>query len=260
MALLPTKSIARIYLDEVRKGVDSSIVPVFTPDTAIDVGDFGSFEDGQFVRKGNLRGRGVELAIDETEHAGFHYASSHKVQLGPSVMVPNPAGGELVEATLSFSRGKSVAASFQGGRDRFVEDGDAFGELLAGLWARGELRTDRAVVWSVKHAIGGTVVVATAGGAKVKVTADAALLGAAGITLQGLSLGVDFGSQNTGAWTMSKAAQPLVVWARLLRLDHKTAAAIDGFGFEGGADLVARAAALKPVEVSAEEVVAEIEE
>src|SRR5436189_2286637 len=97
------KPIAHIYVSEVRRRMDPLVVPIFTPDTAIDVGDFGSFEDGRFVRRGNLADRRVALDVTEDHHAGFEFASDGKVSIEPAGTVPNPAGGQLVQAKLKFS-------------------------------------------------------------------------------------------------------------------------------------------------------------
>jgi hypothetical protein len=166
------KPIARIYVSEVRERMDPDVVPIFTPDTAIDVGDFGSFEEGRFVSKGNLVKRGVELDIIEDNHVGFEFASGGKVSIGPSVTAPNPAGGQLLQATLKFSKSRAVVAAFQGGVERKVSDADTFAETLAKLWASKELRTDRAVVWLVRRATGGTVVVSEEGDNEVQLIAN----------------------------------------------------------------------------------------
>src|SRR5262249_30627860 len=113
-----SKSIARIYVSEIRDDKDKLVGPIFTPDTAIDAGDFGYFEAGRFVRKGNVTDRGLEVDIEETDHAGFDFASSGKVTIGPSAKVPNPVGGELLKASLKFSKGHAVVASFPKGKDR----------------------------------------------------------------------------------------------------------------------------------------------
>jgi hypothetical protein len=255
------KPIAQIYVSELRKRMEPLVIPIFTPDTAIDVGDFGSFEDGRFVRKGNLAARGVALDVTENEHAGFEFASDGKVSIGPSVKVPNPAGGELVQATLTFSGGRAVVTSFQQGVDRAVDDADAFGETLAALWASKELRTDRAVVWSVRRAKGGTVVVSEEGGNEVKLVADSALLGPAGITLGGLAAGVSFGSERKATWKLSTSTNELVLWARLYRLDPRTAEAVDAFGFEPGSpELAAHVKTIEPVAMSADDVLAQLRE
>src|SRR5687767_13011488 len=128
------RSIARIYIEEIRTRLDETVVPIFSPDTAIDVGDFGAFEDGQFVRKGNVDARGIALDIDETAASAFDFASAGKVQIGGSVKVPNPLGGDLVKSTIRFSGSKAVVASFKSGVDRVIGDADRFGEELLKLW------------------------------------------------------------------------------------------------------------------------------
>lgn len=239
------KPVARVYIDELRKRMDPIVIPIFTPDIDLEVGDFGSFEDGRFVRRGNLADREIALDIREQEHDGFQFESSGKVHIGPTV-----TAGDLLEATVDFSKAKAVLASFQGGHERTVHDADAFGDTLGGLWARKQLKTNRAVVWSVRRATGGTIMVSESGGSQVKVMADPALLGGAAITLSGLSVGVDFGTERGSTWKMSTPSGNLVVWVRLLRLDPKTAQTVDGFAFEPGAPVPN----VKPVPVRTDDV------
>jgi hypothetical protein len=253
------KPIAQIYVSEMRRRLDKLVVPIFPPDTTVDVGDFGSFEDGRFVRRGNLADRDVHLSVDENKHAGYNFASDGKFEISPSAKVPNPLGGELLEATLKFTRGKAVVASFRAGVDRAVADADAFADTLAELWASKKLRTDRAVVWSVRKATGGTIVVSKEGGNQVKLVADSALLGLAGITLAGLSAGVQFGAETGATWKMSDPKIELVLWARLYRLDSKTAQAVDAFAFEPGSpELAAQAKSIKPTGMPTDDVLAQL--
>jgi hypothetical protein len=67
---------------------------------------------------------------------------------------------------------------------------------------------------------------------QVDVMADSALLGPAGPTLAGLSVRVQFGAGQKATWKLSSSDVPLVVWARLFRLDDRHKAAVDAFGFE----------------------------
>lgn len=175
--------------------------------------------------------------------------------------MPNPLGGDLLQAKPKFSKSKAVVASFQRGVERAVKDADVFAETLAELWASKELRTDRSVVWSVRRATGGTVVVSDEGDNELDVMADSALLGPAGITLGGLSAGVTFGAERKATWKASASGVDLVIWARLLKLDARTAEAVDAFGFEPGApELRAHIADVKPVGQSTDEVLAQLAE
>lgn len=254
-----SKSDAEIYVDEVRNGMDRLVVPIFTPDTALDVGDFGSFEDGRFVRRGNVQDRGIELDIEESPRNPFQFASTGKVKLGPSATVPNPAGGaDLVQAKLTFSRSRAVAASFNGGVERSVRDADAFAETLARAWAAKTLKTDRMVVWSVRRATGGTVVISKQSNNEVDVSANSALLGPA-VTLGGLSLGVTFGAETSLTWKTSDPTGALVIWVRLFKLDEKRREAVDGFGFEeGDPEFDRHAAEIEPVAVGADELLGQL--
>jgi hypothetical protein len=249
-----SKPIARIYVKELRTKLDSLVVPIFAPDTSIDVGDFGSFDDGQFVPRGNVTGRGLRLDVEESPVNAFEFASSGKVTIGPSVTVPNPAGGDLLKTVLSFTKSQAVVASFQGGVERSVSDADAFGESLMEFWYGKKLNKNRAVVWSVRRANGGTVLVSEDGDNKVEVVADSALLGPAGLTLAGLSVGVEFGAERKATWKLSSSKVPLVAWARLFRLSDDYASAVDAFGFSADSpELKAEVAGKRPVAFTADD-------
>lgn len=227
------KPIARVYVDQLRHAFDDTTVPIFTPDTDIEVGYFGSFDEGRFVKRGKVEDLGVQVQVDQHKTGGFKWASGGAVSFGPSVEIPGPSGEPLIESTVHFESAKSVAVSYPPGTERSVRDADAFGRQLMNLWSERQLRTDRVVVWAVRHAPGGTVIISRERNNTVEVVADAGLLGAAaGISLSSLAVGVDFGAQSGATWALSERSTPLVVWARVLKIDDKTKQAVDAFGFE----------------------------
>jgi hypothetical protein len=238
-----TKSVAEVYVKELRTRLDRQIVPIFTPDTAVEVGDFGSFEDGRFVSHGNVRDRGLQLRVDTKNVSAFDFGSSGKVSFGPTVELPNPVGGTLLKSTIKFTQSRAVVVSFKEGSESKV-DGDSFADALAKLWASRELREDRAVVWSVRLAQGGTVIVSEAGNNSLEVMADSAVLGPAGLTIPNLSLGVSFGAEQQATWKLSAPNQPLVAWVRLLRLRRSRVE--DAFPFETGAPIPVTADDIEP--------------
>ena len=252
-----SKPIARIYIEEIRTRLDKTVVPIFSPDTAIDVGDFGAFEDGQFVRKGNVDTRGIALDIDETPASAFDFASAGKVQIGASVKVPNPLGGDLVKSTIGFGGSKAVVASFKRGVERVIGDADRFGEELLKLWYTGGLPVERVVVWGVRRAAGGTVMVSEEGDNEVEVFADAAALGPVGITLAGLSAGVTFGAERKATWKLTSSDAPLIAWARMLRLSDDQRRVVDAFRFDTDAS-APPVAGMKPAGVTADDLLAEL--
>jgi hypothetical protein len=253
-----SKPIANVYVKELRTRLDKKIVPIFMPDTTIEVGDFGSFEDGQFVGKGNVRDKGIEYVVKENPVGGFDFASSGKVSIAPSVTIPSPTGGDLVKATITFSKAHAVIVSFKGGMESAVTAADSFGEALMRLWLGNELRRDRAVVWSVRSATGGTVMASEEGDNTVEVMADAAALGPAGLTIPNMNVGVQFGSERKSTWKLSEPELAMTVWVRLLRVGKGQAD--DAFGFEPGSDeLAAAAAATEPDEVEVDELIAQLE-
>jgi len=229
--VLFSKPIATVYVKELRKRYDPLGVPVFTPDTNIEVGDFGSFEDGRFIVRGNVSGRGVAVDAKSVPVGPYDYASSGKVSIAPSVEVPSPAGGTLLKTTITFTSSQALVVSFQDGKDIAVAQPDGFAEELARAWYTKVLPVDRVVVWSVRRMNGGTIIVSESGNSSVDVMADAAvLLGAAGITVPNLSVGVTFGAERAATWKMSVPSRPLVAWIRLLRLRRDQVE--DVFGFQ----------------------------
>lgn len=228
-----SRDIARIYVDEVRKRMDRTVVPVFPPDTELDVGDTVTLEDGRLNWKSSLKDRtGIHLDVHEYAVAGQEFGSASKVSLGPSVAVAGPLGGQLVKATLFFAQGRSVAASFRPGTERRARDIDAFGADLMRLWMGDQLKRNRWVVAAVRRSAGGTVIVSEEGDNQIDVLADAGQLGPAGLTVADLAVGVTFGKERKLTWKISDPAIPLVWWVRLLRLDRKQRQVIDGYGFQ----------------------------
>jgi hypothetical protein len=255
MRLLPEfkKPVASVYAKEVRTRLDRLVVPIFTPDSRIQVGDFGSFEGGRFVAKGNVRDRGLEPAVEEAPAAAFDFASDGKVSLAPGITAEG-----IASATLAFSSARAVVVSFKPGRESRVRDADAFGDALVRLWLGNELRKDRAVVWSVRVADGGTVVVSEQGDNAVDVSADAALLSGGALTIPNLNVGVQFSNERKAMWKASEPDLPMTVWIRLLRLRDDQAD--DAFGFEPGSEQFERAvAASKPASVSVDELIADLD-
>jgi hypothetical protein len=256
MSLFEKNPTAAIYLDEMRTGFDPDVIPVFTPDMSVDVGDFGSFENGRFVNRGNVAARGVGLTCRERQIPPWSWASSGKVSVGPSLTLPGPTGNDLVKTTLKFSRARAVAASFESGFDRSAGDADLFGRDLMGLWLSGELSPDRVVVWSVRRASKGTVLVSHEKDNEVELVADAGLLAGAGLTLANMSLGVQFGQERKSTYKVSSG--PLTIWVRMLRLLPKDVSRVgDVHRFEPGTDdLIAAIGTRRPVALSVDDVLA----
>ena len=247
------RAVASTYIGELKTHLDRKFVPVFTPDTVIDVGDFGAFEDGRFIKKGNVTNRGLELDIIETQVAAQTFASSGKVNISPSATV-QVGDRKLLAATLRFSRSKAIVAAFRAGVDRGVRDADRFADQLARLWMDGELRGDRCVVWHVRRVHGGTVIVSQDGGNNVALAADPTMLGAPMINFGNLSVNVEFGASSKAVWTIPPQDGDLLVsmgvycWRR-----HKVK---DAFGFE--AEDAAPGAPIRPSLLSADDLLEQL--
>jgi hypothetical protein len=176
---------AKVYLEQLKAGLDPTVVPVFEPGLDVDLGAFGSFERGRFNRRGSVVDRGLSLDVRQTELDPWWFATSGGVDLGPSAQVPGLGGKELVKASLTFSKGDAVVVSYGPGSEVSVKDADAFRRQLQDLWLAKQLPLDRCVVWRVRRAPG-LVLVATEKGSVVDVSLDLTALVAAGIAELGL--------------------------------------------------------------------------
>ena len=206
-------SIARIYIEELRRGLDETVVPVFQPDTPVEVGTIGSFEDGQFIPRGQLKDRGASFEVRSgAPTPTWAFQSEAGVNLSPAVELALPDGTKIFSAKLSFAGKQGVAISCQEVVETTVDDADDFDRVIWELYLAGKLRVDRLVVWSVRRATQGTVVVATQSGASVDLTAP--VLGA--LTLDGLSAGVNFATSKGVGYSVSGAA--LTTFVRLKRV------------------------------------------
>ncbi len=223
-------SIARIYIDEVRGGLDETVVPVFAPDTVIEPGTIGSFDDGTFVPRGHLRERGATVvAQDGPPTPSWTFRSTGKVDLAPAAEVGLADGTKVFSAKLSFSGSRGVVASFQDVVESAVIDADDFDRVIWETYLAGKLKEDRLVVWSVRRAARGTVVVASEKGASVELTAP--ILGT--LTFDGVAAGVTFGSSHGIGYSVSGAA--LTTFVRLKRVTPQGKASVeDVHGFEPG--------------------------
>jgi hypothetical protein len=222
------RAVAHTYIRELQVHLDRKYVPVFTPDTVIEVGDFGSLEDGRFIRKGNVADRGLELDILETRVAAQTFASTGKVTISPSASV-QVGDQKLLEATLKFSKSKAIVTAFRRGVDQGVRDADRFADQLTALWTSKDLRTDRCVVWHVRRAHGGTVIVSQDGDNSVALTADPTALGVPAINFGNLALHVELGASTKAVWTIPPQDGDLVVSMGLYRWGGREAE--DAFGF-----------------------------
>ena len=176
-----------------------------------------------------------ELAYDVDEQAipAFTFASDGKVEIGPSVKIPNPLGGELLKASMKFTGARAAAVSFQEGVERTVRDADRFSEHVYALWATKKLAIDRVVVWSCRRASGGTVVVSGESDNEIEIVADAGLLASAGITLNAMNAGVTFGNERKKTYKVSSATSPLMQWVRIYKLSSDDVPRVqDAYAFD----------------------------
>ena len=222
------RAIAHTYIQELRVQLDRKYVPVFTPDTAIGVGDFGPVENGRFIKKGNVADRGLALDILETPVAAQTFASTGKVTISPSATV-QVGNRKLLGATLTFRKSKAIVTAFRSGVDQGVRDADRFADQLTALWTSKDLRTDRCVVWHVRRAHGGTVIVSQDSDNSVALTADPTVLAAPAINFGNLSLHVELGASTKAVWTIPPQDGDLVVSMGLYRWGGSEAE--DAFGF-----------------------------
>ena len=212
-------SISRIYIEEIRNRLDETVVPVFAPDTHVEVGTIGSFEDGQFIPRGHIRERGADVTVTSGPPTPvWTFSSSSGVDLSPAVKVALADGSDLFSATLRFSGKRGVATSFQRVVETSTVDADDFDRIIWELFLAGKLRQDRPVVWSVRRAELGTVVVAAERGAQVELRAPVLNT----LTLDGIAAGVDFGASRGVGYSVSNAALTASVRLKRITPDKKT--------------------------------------
>jgi hypothetical protein len=203
-------TIADIYLSEVRAGLDKLQVPVFSPDTpAVRVGTIARFIEGAFDRRGHLEevvgGRNLWADLvpiaPPTSPASSVFVSRGRVDLSPCGTV-NVAGKDLLKARLAFTKSRAVVASFTGVVERTVRSPRDFDDLLWRLYLGGDLKPDEVVVWGVRRARSGTVLINRKGGVNVELSVDPALVSGA-ISFQGLALGVTFGAGSQASYQVT---------------------------------------------------------
>ena len=170
---------------------------------------------------------------------------------------PLPGGSPLVKATLTMKSERSVVASFNPGTELRVQDNYEFGAALMQMWFARRLRADEVVVWSARQVLGATVVVSAEGNNRIDLTADSALLGGLGITLDGLSAGVSFGNQTRAAYRVSDPGITFTSYVRAFWLPPDARRQIDGFGFSDDPNSVRSAAAdHEPVDLTPDDLLA----
>lgn len=203
-------SVADIYIKEVSGGLGEMLVPIYSPNSAgIRVGTIGRFADGAFERRGHLAeilGGGDEWAravpmAEPTAPGDFVFASHGGVSLEPSATV-NLAGQDVLKARLSFTKDRAVVVSFADVVEQAVASPRAFDDLLWKHYLDGDLDPDDVVIWVLRRAASGTVLVNRKGGVDVEVSADPAALGGV-ISFEGLALGVKFGAGSSASFQYS---------------------------------------------------------
>ena len=203
-------SIADIYVKEVSAGLGEMLVPIYSPNSVgIAVGTIGRFTNGAFERRGHLAevlGGDDEWAsavpmADPSAPGPFVFASHGSVSLKPSATV-NVAGQDVLKARLSFTKDRAVVVSFAGVVEHAVLSPRTFDDLLWKLYLDGDLDPDDVVIWVLRRAASGTVLVNRKGGVDVEVSADPAAL-AGVISFDGLALGVKFGAGSSASFQLS---------------------------------------------------------
>jgi hypothetical protein len=203
-------SIADIYVKEVSAGLGEMLVPIYSPNSvAIRVGTIGRFVEGAFERRGHLAEviggsseweRQVPMAPPASPGA-FVFTSQGSVRLEPAATV-NIAGQDVLKARLSFTADRAVVVSFAGVVEHAVLTPRTFDDLLWRLYLDGDLQPDDVVIWVLRRAASGTVLVNRKGGVDIEISADPALV-AGVISYEGLSLGVKFGAGSSASYQYS---------------------------------------------------------
>ncbi len=227
-------SLADIYVHELKTRLDRTLIPLFTPDTNIAIGTVGRFEKGRFSPRRPLPVSVLtSLQTTTSNSADWVFSSEGSVQLTPKATVTTPLGQQLLAATLSITKNRSVVASFAGMTETRVVSQDVLDMTLWGLYKDGELNPNDLVVWYRRGASSGTVVVARKGNVGIDITADAALLGGM-VTLQGLGLGVNLGGGSQADFQMSGNNLTAFLKVKGLGRRSTTIEEIRGFEPDGG--------------------------
>jgi hypothetical protein len=194
---------------EVSAGLGEMLVPIYSPNSVdIQVGTIGRFVNGAFERRGHLAEiigengwvRRVPMAPPASPGA-FVFTSQGSVRLEPAATV-NIAGQDLLRARLSFTDDRAVVVSFAGVVEHSVLSPRTFDDLLWKLYLDGDLPPDEVVIWVLRRAASGTVLVNRKGGVDIELSADPALV-AGVISYEGLSLGVKFGAGSSASFQYS---------------------------------------------------------
>lgn len=219
-------SIADIYVKEVSTGLGEMLVPIYSPNSVdIRVGTIGRFVEGAFERRGHLAD--IIGGNDEWDNrvpkappaspGAFVFKSDDRVHLEPSGKV-NIAGQDLVNARLSFTGDRAVVVSFAGVVEHAVLSPRTFDDMLWKLYLDGDLHPDEVVVWVLRRATSGTVLVNRKGGVDVEISADPSVV-AGVISFDALSLGVKFGAGSSASYQYS--GPDLTVAAKVKGLTRK---------------------------------------
>lgn len=210
--------LATIYLNELRQRLDPWGVPLFKPDIAgIEVGTFGTFVGGRFDRKAHLRDRGYQPDVEDYPSGDFSYFSEKQVSWQGHASVPNPAGGSLAGGTLKFARGKGVVACFSRLVEYRVPDVERFDYDLTRLYWEGRIPPDRVVIFEMRQAATGTVIVSEEGNLSIEMQAQ---VPGGELSWAALGAGVAFTGGSIAGYQVSGI--PMVAFVRLKRLVLET--------------------------------------
>jgi hypothetical protein len=204
MPLWHKPTLAQIYINELRKKLDTTLVPVFAPDTEVAVGTIGSFDRGEFVAAGTTLSEefGIDLRTEEdTTPTDWVFASEGAVELVPEGTI-SVGGVDLLKGKLSFKRDRAVVAAFKGVTQSTAVWPMQLNRRIWELYLSGDIPRGTVIVRTVRRAASGTVVVTRKSGVNVELAADPTLLGGL-LSLQGLAAGVTFTGGTQAAFQIS---------------------------------------------------------
>ena len=187
-------SLAQLYAAEIRRHL-GGYHAAWLPDTALRLGDVGVFQDGVFVRQGDLSHFGVEFAArPDSSPSRLDYTASNSVQVTfkasgetnaalPSIPVAQAGVG------FSFAHAGEFALRAEQAFEPTIDDLFDLQRQLRALLKRGDWQGDYLVVTGVVQTPVLTLVIAKSDGAKVELSVEGTLtpavpaLGKAGIAL-----------------------------------------------------------------------------
>jgi hypothetical protein len=189
------------YLGAIRGGLDQDMLPTWTPEEHVELGDYGHIaKDGDFTRLGNLAEHGLKWEVHQEPHGAglWSWNTSGSVRLKS-----NADAADALSGTIEFTRKKSAVFSFKNFTSETVTPVRKLEQAIDFLWGLGGVPPDEQffVVWKVWKAASGTIVVSSARKASVDIAVEPGLVKK--LSLPAIGVGVEWGDENSLSFKMT---------------------------------------------------------